>query len=193
MSTIALPEPHETGLDYEADEVVHAESPEQLKALGNELRMLILDLLNERAASITELAHALDRPKGTVGYHVKVLEDTGFIRVVHTRQVRAMTEKYYGRTAYTIVFHGSPSSDSKMWMLEEAVAEAAIEEGAPLPGTTIRHVRMSEQQAIEFWHRVLSLAIEFAKAPRGGDRVYGFAGAVFPTDLPVLPDNGEGE
>ena len=50
-----------SGLDYEAEEFAHAETPDQLKALGSEIRIAILDLLNERAASVTELAEALDR------------------------------------------------------------------------------------------------------------------------------------
>ncbi|MGA9595268.1 MAG: winged helix-turn-helix domain-containing protein [Acidimicrobiia bacterium] len=194
MPTIPSPDDRlPTGLDYEADEFAHAETPQQLKALGNQLRMTIMDLLNERAASITELAETLNRPKGTIGYHVKVLADAGFIRVVRTRKARAMTEKFYGRIAHTIVFHGSPDRGSKMFMLQEAMAEAVVEEGAALPATTLRHVRMSEEQAVEFWHRVLTLAIEFTKAPRGGDRVYAFLGAVYPTNLPVLPGDKEGE
>ena len=190
MSTEPVPQPG-TGLDYEADEYVHAETPEQLKALGNAMRMTIIDLLNERAASVTELAAALERPKGTVGYHVKVLEKAGFIRVVRSRKVRAMTEKFYGRVAHTVVFHGIPDTHDKMFMLREALAEAVVEEGAAMPATTLRHVRMSEEQAVEFWDEVGELAVRFAKAPRGGDRVYGFLGAIFPTDLPVLPQDGE--
>jgi DNA-binding transcriptional ArsR family regulator len=184
--------PPPSGLDYEADEYVHAETPDQLKALGNAMRMTILDLLNERAASVTELAHALGRPKGTVGYHVKVLEDAGFIRVVRSRKVRAMTEMFYGRVAHTVVFHGIPDTHDKMFMLHEALTEAVVEEGAAMPATTLRHVRMSEGQAVEFWEQVVELAVRFAKAPRNGERVYGFLGAVFPTNLPVLPDDSAG-
>ena len=180
------------GLDYEADEYVHAETPAQLKVLGNPLRMAILGLLNERAASTTELAAALDRPKGTIGYHVKALEEAGFIRVVRTRKVRAMTEKFYGRVAHTVVYGGIPATGNKLFMLQQAMSEAVIEEGTAMPATTLRHVRMSESQAAEFWERVLELAIEFAKAPRGGERVYGFLGAVYPTDLPTLPDGASG-
>jgi DNA-binding transcriptional ArsR family regulator len=181
-----------TGLDYTADEFVHAETPDQLKALGSETRMTILDLLNERAASISELAVALDKPKGTIGYHVKVLEQAGFIKVVRTRQVRAMTEKFYGRVAHTVVFHGVPEAGNKLFMLQEALNEAVVEEGAAMPATTLRHVRMTEEQAAEFWEEVMDLAVRFAKSPRGGDRVYGFVGAVYPTDLPVLPDDEQG-
>ncbi len=187
MSTDSAVQPT-SGLNYEAEEFVYAETPDQLKALGNQVRMSILDLLNERAASVTELSTALERPKGTVGYHVKVLEDAGFIRVVGTRQVRAMTEKFYGRVAHTVVFPGVPDTGNKMWMLQEALNEVVIEEGNALPATTLRHVRMSEEQAAEFWERVVELAVEFTKAPRNGERVYGFLGAVYPTDLPTLPD-----
>jgi len=192
MSPQSLPE-RGTGLDYDAEEYVHATTSDQLKALANPLRSAILDLLNERAASVTELAAALDRPKGTVGYHVKILEDAGFIKVIRTRQVRAMTEKFYGRVAHTVMFHAIPDTGNKMFMLQEAMEEAVIEEGSALPATTLRHVRMSEGQAIEFWERLLELAIEFAKAPRGGERVYGFLGAMYPTDLPTLPDDEDDE
>ncbi len=188
MSTDPIPESETKGLDYPADEYVHAETPDQLKALGHPLRMKILDLLNERAASVTEVAAALERPKGTIGYHMKVLAEAGFVRVVRTRQVRAITEKFYGRVAHTVVFHGIPESSEKLWMLHEAAERAVIEEGSALPITTLRYVRMSEEQAVEFWDRMHELAVEFAKAPRGGDRVYGMLGAVFPTDQPTLPN-----
>ena len=181
-----------SGLDYEAEEYVHAETPDQMKALGSELRMTILDLLYERAASVTEMAAALDKPKGTIGYHVKVLEEAGFIRVVRTRQVRAMTEKFYGRVAHTVVFHGAPNPGDKMFMLQQALNETVLLPDSAMPATTLRHVRMSEEQAVEFWEEVNKLAVRFAKAPRGGDRVYGFLGAIFPTDLPTLPDDEEG-
>ena len=187
MSTNSDSEPSPTGLDYEAEEYVHAETPEQLKALGNGQRLAILSLLNERAASVTELAAALGRPKGTVGYHVKVLKEAGFIHVVRTRKVRAMTEKFYGRVAHTVVFHGLPEPGDPMFMVREALEQAVIEDDQAMPAFTLRHVRMSEDQAIAFWEQVAELADRFTKAPRGGDRVFGFLGGVFPTDLPTLP------
>lgn len=191
LSSQPLSEQRIAGLDYPAEDFAFAETPDQLKALGSEIRMSILDLLNERAASVTELAAALDKPKGTVGYHIKVLEEAGFVRVVRTRKVRAMTEKFYGRVARTVVFPAIPDTKNKMFMLQEALAEAAIDESAALTGTTLRHVRMSKAQAAEFWELVMDLAVEFAKAPRGGDRVYGFLGAIYPTNLPTLPDTTE--
>ena len=92
--SLQLPSP-----DYEAADVLVVEEPQRLRALGHDLRSKIVVLLRERALSISELAEHLDVPKGTVGHHVKVLEDAGLIRVVRTRRVRALTEKFYGRTA----------------------------------------------------------------------------------------------
>src|SRR3954469_15612544 len=85
--------------DYElADEVV-VSSAEPLRAMADRLRSTILDLLLERAATVSELAAALGRPKSTVVHHVNVLLEAGLLKVVRTRRVRAIDERYYGRTA----------------------------------------------------------------------------------------------
>ena len=82
---------------------VQADTPTQLKALANPLRVQILDLVLERAATVTELAAALDRPKSSVAYHVDTLVEAGLLQVVRTRRVRAIEERFYGRTGRTIV------------------------------------------------------------------------------------------
>ena len=74
-------------------------SPEQVKALSHPLRTTILHLLHERAATVSELARAVGRPKSTVAHHVSVLVDAGLLQVVRTRRVRAIDERFYGRTA----------------------------------------------------------------------------------------------
>jgi hypothetical protein len=50
---------------------------------------------------VAELAAAVQRPKSTVAHHVNVLVEAGMLRVVRTRRVRAIDERYYGRTART--------------------------------------------------------------------------------------------
>jgi DNA-binding transcriptional ArsR family regulator len=99
--SLQLPSP-----DYEAADVLVVREPERLRALGHDLRAKIVFLLREQALSITELAADLDVPKGTLGHHVKVLEDAGLVRVVRTRRVRAVTEKFYGRTARLFLMKG---------------------------------------------------------------------------------------
>jgi DNA-binding transcriptional ArsR family regulator len=86
---------------------------EQLRALSDELRARIISLLRERAWSTQELSRELGVPKGTVGHHLKVLESAGLIHVVRTRQVRALTEKYYGRVARLFLFEAEDPADAR--------------------------------------------------------------------------------
>ncbi len=179
--------------DYELDPTVEADTPGQLRALAHPLRSLILDLVLERAATVTELATALDRPRSSVAYHVDVLVDVGLMRVVRTRQVRAIEERFYGRTGRTIVVGDTPMPAGvvRQNFLSEAQAEAAT--GAPLHESrglrsTLRHARIPEARAEEFFERVSELAQEFTALPRSGDVVFGFVAAIYPTDHPVLPE-----
>lgn len=174
-------------LDYELADAVRADTPEQLRALGNETRDQILTLLSERAATTSQIAEALGKPKGSVGYHMKVLEQAGFIRIVRTNKVRAMTEKYYGRTARTIVFGGG-HKDDPFFMLDDARRQAMAIEGEPLPIFTMRRARVSQERALEFTNRLIALTEEFLDLPREGDRVYGLIAGVYPTNLPTLHD-----
>lgn len=179
-------------LDYEIEDYVTADQPEQLKALGDATRVSILNLLLERAATTTHLAEALGKPKGTVGYHLKVLESAGLVRVVRTRPVRAMIEKYYGRTGRTIVYASTPERGEKLFMLREAMDEIVLDDEAPLPMFTLRRIRLSEEAAVEFSKRIWALAEEFVGLPRSGDTMYGLLAGIYPTDHPVLPDEAHG-
>ena len=100
--------------DYELDDVLVVEDPKQLRALGDAFRARIVMMLRERAASTSELAAVLETPKGTVGHHMKVLETAGLIRVVRTRKVRALTEKYYGRVARLFVLKGDEAMPDEL-------------------------------------------------------------------------------
>jgi DNA-binding transcriptional ArsR family regulator len=180
--------------DYDLAEDLEVSTPAQLRALAGPLRSTILDLLLERAATVSELASALRRPKSTVAHHVNVLVDGGLLRVVRTRRVRAIDERYYGRTARlfrvgALGVRAEPRSDVGLNPLSEAAAEAVPAHHADALRATIRHARIPESRAGEFWARVLTLAQEFAKLPRTGDTVYGFAAGLYPTDHPTLPDS----
>src|SRR5206468_12011282 len=85
--------------DYELADRIALTEPAQVQAISHPVRTTILHLLHERAATVSELARALARPKSTVAHHVKVLADAGLLRVVRTRRVRAIEERFYGRTA----------------------------------------------------------------------------------------------
>src|SRR5262249_18971352 len=98
--------------DYEAEDVLVVDRPDQLRALADALRATLIALLRERARSTQDIAQELQLPKGTVGHHLKVLERAGLIRVVRTRKVRALTEKFYGRVAWLFVIHSAEATET---------------------------------------------------------------------------------
>lgn len=162
---------------------------EGLKALGDDTRRAIVDLLGDRAATITELAATLGKAKGTIAHHVKVLEDAELVEVVSTRRVRAIEERTYGRTAPTFLL---PSDEMQVlgesWMVGDAVASARAQRDDEAGLTTVRFARIDAARAAEFERRLIDLAEDFRGAPRGGDVVYGLLVSLFPTDRPRLPD-----
>ncbi|MFE7275991.1 ArsR/SmtB family transcription factor [Streptomyces sp. NPDC057623] len=179
--------------DYALADVTDVTAPAQLRALASPLRNAILELLLERAATVSELALALGRPKSTVAHHVSALADAQLLKVVRTRRVRAIEERYYGRTAR--IFRVGPVSptDSPATPyctndLATAAAESAPAHQADELSSIVRHVRIPREQAREFWARVLELANDYAQLPREGDVVYGFAAGLYPTDHPALPE-----
>ena len=175
--------------DYDLDASIQAETPDQLKAILHPLRSQVLDLVLERAATVTELAAALGRPKSSVAYHVDVLVDAGMLRVVRTRQVRAIEERFYGRTGRTIIVGDAPlpRGTAAQDFLADAHAEAKRSDAGRML-STLRHARIPDARAGEFFARVVELAEEFTTLERGGDTVFGFVAAVYRTDLPSLPE-----
>ena len=179
--------------DYELVDRIELTTHGQLRAIAHPLRDRILDLLLERAATVGELAAALGRPKSTVAHHVGVLVETGMLRVVRTRRVRAIDERYYGRTARTFMVGATNRpGDDPLAVHANALSVAAVESGpaheADELRSILRHARISREHVREFWHRVVKLSEEFAQLPRAGDTVYGFGAGVYPTDHPTLPE-----
>jgi DNA-binding transcriptional ArsR family regulator len=181
--------------DYDLADRLALTRPSQVRAIGHPLRTTILHLLHERAATVSELAIALERPKSTVAYHVKVLADAGLVQVVRTRRVRAIEERFYGRTARMFYVGVERSADGEAMPRDFNDFEVAARESAnafddgKLWGF-IRHARISEEQVSEFWKRMAELVTEFDRLPRAGDTVYGFAVGIYPTDHPTLPRRG---
>src|SRR5512132_1641905 len=163
--------------DYELAERVEVTTPAQLRAMADPLRATILDLLLERAATVAELAAAVRRPKSTVAHHVNVLLKAGMLRVVRTRRVRAIDERYYGRTArmFYVGVVNRPGEDPTTVhanALSVAAAESVPAHEADRLRSILRHARIPRKDAAEFWERVKVLASEFAQVPRTGDTVY---------------------
>jgi DNA-binding transcriptional ArsR family regulator len=178
--------------DYDLADRLALTEPSQVRAIGHPLRTAILHLLHERAATVNELAAAVGRPKSTVAHHVKVLVEAGLLQVVRTRRVRAIDERFYGRTArmfYVGVERTAEGDDMPRDFndFEVAAAESARAFRDGKLWGFIRHARISEAEASAFWERMAELVAEFDRLPRSGDTMYGFAIGVYPTDHPTLP------
>ena len=158
--------------------------PEQLKALGDDLRAKVVILLRDRAASTTELASKLGLPKGTVGHHVKVLEKAGLIRVVRTRQVRALTERYYGRTARLFLFKSTEEDGEGVRDVAAASLRRAAEEMLPIGDdaqTTfgVVRARLTDADARRLVRRLEKLIDDFRAADGAEGEEYGLAAAFY--------------
>ncbi|HUO45808.1 MAG TPA: winged helix-turn-helix domain-containing protein [Acidimicrobiia bacterium] len=157
--------------------------------LFDETRLMIADLLGEAAASVSQLARALDRPKGTVAHHITRMEKAGLVKVVRTRKVRAMEERFYGRTARTFLLHrmveaGLPTDI----FLRQALGELPVNETALL---SLRYARISDDRAAEWSERLGQLLDEFVAQPRRGEQSFGLLVALYPTKRPTLGDSGK--
>jgi hypothetical protein len=171
-----------SGLDDELDDEITADTPERISAIGARLRMTVLDLVLERAMTVTELAARVNRPRGTVAYHVDILVAAGLLQVVRTRRVRAVDERYYGRTARTITFHRQ--TPGEMAFFSDVLAEADFERlEAKQQGAyaTLRHARIPAERAEEFSARLDALSHEFISLPRDGDLEFGLLLSLYPT------------
>ena len=180
--------------DYELADRIALTEPSQVKAISHPLRTSILGLLHERAATVNELAAALGRPKSTVAHHVKVLTEAGLLQVVRTRRVRAIEERFFGRTArlFYVGVERTPEGDELPRDFNDFEVAAGESAQAYRDGKLwgfVRHARITEAQASEFWARMAELVEEFDRLPRSGDAMYGFAVGVYPTDQPTLPSS----
>jgi DNA-binding transcriptional ArsR family regulator len=93
MTTVAKLSPRP-----EPDDMFEIDDPETLEMLADPARIELIERLTE-PASVTELADAMDVPRTRLYHHIRLLEETGLIRVVETRHRRAMVEKVYQASA----------------------------------------------------------------------------------------------
>jgi DNA-binding transcriptional ArsR family regulator len=181
MPTIgAAPTPATSTHDYAAADTLVLDAPEQLRALADDVRTAVVALLRERAFSTQQLAEKLGIPKGTVGHHLKVLEQAGLIRVVRTRKVRAMTEKFYGRTAHLFLFKTEDPDDTRA--LGGSVLRRAANEVERAPEiTSFGHpkVKLTREDVDRFERRVKRLTRDLLAADSPDGTPYAFVGALY--------------
>jgi DNA-binding transcriptional ArsR family regulator len=171
------------GYDYKAKETMLVAEPAQLRAMADPFRVQLIQLLGHRARSTQELSQELSMPKGTVGHHLKVLESAGLIRVVRTRKVRAMTEKFYGRTARLFLYQTEDPADGRAISavtLRQAANEVDL---APLvAGFGLVRARLTEKEIDRFERRVKKLMDDFRSADKPGGAPSSLTAGIWATE-----------
>ncbi|MFJ2702956.1 ArsR/SmtB family transcription factor [Streptomyces sp. NPDC087428] len=141
-------------------ETIHVTTDEQLRAVSNLTRHRIMAVLRFEPATITQIAGRVGLAKGSSSYHVRLLERAGLVKVVRTRKVRGVTERYYAMAARAIVLP-DPGAGGPDVLMRHAVADL---EAAPVDGeryVRMAHLRLTEEQFTELGERMEALADEY--------------------------------
>lgn len=89
---------------YQKQPVLIIEDLETLKVLTDPLRLQILEVLNQAPQTVNQVAEKLGLSSSRLYYHFNQLEAHGLIRVVETRTVNNIIEKWYWVMAEEIEF-----------------------------------------------------------------------------------------
>lgn len=181
--------------DYPLADELELADPSQYKALFEPTRAQICSLLLERAATTSELAEVLGKPKGTVGHHLKVLADAGLVTVVRTKRVRALEAKYYGRTARVFWYdraHDAIGYEERLLTSAIAGVRAALARDA-FVNANVRYARIAPERLDEWTERLHQLLFDFAAERPDGDVTYALTFALYATGRAPLPASGQDE
>jgi DNA-binding transcriptional ArsR family regulator len=78
---------------------------ELVRALSHPIRVSILEALQGRVASPSELAKEMDESLGVVSYHTNTLVECGCLELVNTRPRRGALEHFFGVTPRSFIGH----------------------------------------------------------------------------------------
>lgn len=140
-------------------ETFHVTTDEQLRAVSNLTRHRIMAVLRFEPATITQIAERVGLAKGSSSYHVRLLERAGLVKVVRTRKVRGVTERYYAMAARAIVLP-DPGEGGPDVLMRHAVADL---EASPVGERHVRmaHLRLTDEQFAQLGARLEALADEY--------------------------------
>jgi DNA-binding transcriptional ArsR family regulator len=179
-------------------------SARQYKALGDPVRVRILELIQHQPHTAKQLADLLGKPPGTIGHQLRVLEAAGLAQVVARRLVKGIVAKYYARTAHIFLVETPQELDAERSLghqrlqrahdeLAESLATLGAEayfgyEGNP----EFFHVRLSPERASVYRDRLSALTEELLhEAPDPAGTVFAVSVAFFvaPPSLQVTKED----
>lgn len=84
------------------EEVIYIATIEQMRGIADPIRLRIFERLVREQLTVTQLGVALGESPAKLHYHVRELEQLGFIKLVETREKGGILEKYYRAVAKDI-------------------------------------------------------------------------------------------
>jgi len=105
--------------------------PEKAKALENDLRAKILDILADEAHTVGEIHEELarrgeEKAETTVRHHVNVLQDAGMVEIARLEEAGGGTRKYYESNTRIFSYDLPEGSEESLAAVQEtATAEVA--------------------------------------------------------------------
>jgi len=207
--------------EFQPGDVYIIDDLETLRCIAEPLRMQIYEMLVVEPASVRQVAERLGLSPSRLYYHFNTLEKIELIRVVETRMVSNLVEKYYRAVAYQL------DVNSRLLTFESDEGKAAItemitsgldatredllrslhartfelERGAPKkPRQMIVNrttARIRDELAEEFGRRLKELMAEFEESDQKGRvnsedmHVYAFYTAFYPSFY--FSENQEGD
>ena len=161
---------------------------DQLKAIFDPTRSRILGVIQYQPATSKQIADRLGIPPGTVGHHLRILEEAGLAQVIARRQIRGTVAKYYTRTArlydYDMPHEAAQDTSPALHIitqLRDQLADAlALNETDFLCRTGFPHARLSPERAQVYQERLHRLIADFVQEPPDQDgQIYGLGCAIF--------------
>lgn len=105
--------------------------PEKAKALENDVRAKILDMLADQEMPIGEIHEELqrrneDKVETTVRHHVNVLQDAGLVEIARLEDASGGTLKYYKSNTRVFAYDLPEGADEELAEAEMTVREGVI-------------------------------------------------------------------
>jgi predicted transcriptional regulator len=171
---------------------------QQMKALGDVLRVRILGLIQYQPATAKQIADRLGIAPSSIGHHLHVLETAGLVQIVARRSVRGTVANYYTRTAFFFDVDLPPEIRGMLSQNLDRINQARnelAESNAHRPNSGIHHeeflhLQLSPARAQEYAQRLQELTDAFLHVePDADGQVYDLYTALFlaPPALQVEP------
>lgn len=174
---------------------------QRYRAISDATRTKILNIVRHQPATAKQLAGRLGASPGSIGHHLKVLEEAGLVQVVARRISRGIVAKYYARSARIFLYNlprsvGGKEVSASVEILSKAtheLAEVEWSEGEKKGVVGFPHARLSPERASLYEERLRALTDEFMNEPDDPEgEVYGLCLAFFAAPAYMqrsLPDN----